>query len=98
MRTYSDSDGRFTDLVLFGQHVYVAEGVKVRVYYQNGKEVVLDGPLIKFWPYNGDMIPCSTLHENLRAKLSVGVATFRMPAELKWTGIFAVADNYHEVV
>jgi hypothetical protein len=98
VRKSSDSDGRFSDLVFFGQHVYVAEGEKVRVYYQNGKEVVLEGSLIRFWPYCGDMISSSEIHAKLREKLSVGVSSFRMPGELKWTGRFAVPDNYQKVL
>ena len=97
-RKSSDSDSRFTDLVLFGQHVYVAEGDKVRVYFQNGREVVLDGPLITYWPLGDYMVPSRELPEKLRGRLSVGVSTFRMPAELEWTGRFAVPDNYHKVV
>ena len=98
VRTKLDSDKRFRDLVLFGQHIYVAEGDKVRVYYQNGKEVLLEGPMIKFWPYCDDMLPSSDLVEKLRVKLSVGVFSFRMPSELIWTGRIALSDNYHKVV
>jgi hypothetical protein len=92
------SDGRFTDLVFFGQHIYVVEGDKVRVFFQNGKEVVLDGPLVQFWPYAGGMASASELNQFLLPKLGGSLGSFRMPAELQWTGKITVADNYQSVV
>jgi hypothetical protein len=82
-RLMSDNDGKFRDLITFGQHLYELEWDGLRIHFPNGYNRLFPHGMIGKWNWVDHMINTVDFAKKMSTSLQGDLQSFIVPTEVE---------------